>query len=64
MISAFFGISIRASRLFRVLSKLGGMTLYGTLKVVLKPPTKVHYGVKNPKMARKEDVFTVDVFLR
>ena len=64
MILDFFGISIRASRFFRVLPKLGGMAIYGTLKVVLKPPTKVHYGVKNPKMARKEDVFTVDVFLR
>ena len=31
----------RASRFFRVLPKLGGMAVYGTLEVRLKPPAKL-----------------------
>ena len=42
MILDFFGISIRASRFFRVLSKLGGMAVYGGLGVMLKPPAELH----------------------
>ena len=42
-----------------MLSKLGGMVVYGTLQVVLKPPRNYATGVNNPIMARKEDIFTV-----
>ena len=46
MIFDFFGISLRPVRFFRVLSKLRGMAIYGTLEVVLKPPTEPPQGVK------------------
>ena len=59
MIFNFLGISLRLFRFFRVLSKLGGMAIYGTLEVVLKPPTEPPQGVKNFIM----DVSTVaDIF--
>ena len=41
-VSYDFGISIRASRFFRVLPKLRGMAVYGGLGVVLKPPAQLH----------------------
>ena len=41
-----------------MLPKLGGMAIYGTIEIVLKPPTELPYGVKNPPMAKKEDFFT------
>ena len=53
MIFNFFGISLRLFRFFRVLSKLGGMAIYGTLEVVLKHPTERSQGVKSPRMAIK-----------
>ena len=34
----------------RELSKLSGMAIYRTLKVVLKPPMKRSQGVKSPRM--------------
>ena len=37
----------------RVLSKLSGMAIYGTLEVVLKPLMKKSQGVKSPRMAKK-----------
>ena len=39
----FFGISIRASRFFRVLSKLRGIAINWGLEAVLKPPARVRY---------------------
>ena len=41
MILDFFKISLRASRVFCVLPKLGGMAIYGTMEIVLKPPTEL-----------------------
>ena len=43
MILDFFGISIRASRFFHVLSKLGGMAIYWGLEAMFKPPARVEY---------------------
>ena len=62
MILDFFGLSIRASRFFRVLPKLRGMAICWGLESVLKPPADLHLGVKKPTMARKEDVFAVADF--
>ena len=36
-----------------MLSKLSGMVIYGTLEVVLKPPTERSQGVKSLRMAIK-----------
>ena len=38
-----FGISIRVSRFFRVLSKLGGMAICWGMEAMFKPPARVGY---------------------
>ena len=55
MILDFFGISIRASRFFRVLPKLRGMAVYRTLEVETLHETVLGCKKSYIGLARKEE---------
>ena len=70
MILDFFGISIRASRFFHVLSKLRGMAIYWGREAVLKPDngeksrinTKKKFSKKNNKLVFNSSVIVIVIW--